>query len=351
MARRAPVKKEIKKLNLSVDQIIEGITSLLKPSSYIQVNRSTAKLLGCNDYAIILSVLIEQWHYLKSQNSLNIFGKRTENNPVMYFTSKQAYEKANVCKKTFVGAIKLFAELKFLKVYKVPGDSSNYYFLDIKQIVTWLFSNKPNEDVHKNDQKKTFRKSLKAKVENRTMVQLDLGVGPNGTTNDKKDDIYKTSINDKNPVDLSLIKRQNVIVFFDPKQYIFRDGSRFTPWMVNAIKKYSAEDRDKLISNILWYENQLDSGACRSIKTSHEQYLQWAINNNMASKADKEFQNELYARIVQGENNLEKVIDIKARFVKVGNFTIKKDKSVENFAEELLTALEKLGYRRGGLKT
>lgn len=104
---------------------------------------------------------------------------------------------------------------------------------------------------------------------------------------------------------------------FDSFKYRLKDGQLLTLRTSRAFAKYNYIERERLINNIIWYEEQIDKGIIP--KTSHEQMLQWAIKNNMAGKEENKYQNFLYVNYLKEENKL-KGINILKTVVQLSKF-------------------------------
>lgn len=89
---------------------------------------------------------------------------------------------------------------------------------------------------------------------------------------------------------------------FDPFTYRLKNGKPLALQTARAFAKYNDDQKHRLLRNVLWYENQIDQGVVP--RKSHEQMLQWAITNDMASKQSYVFQNELYARLIAAEGSI-----------------------------------------------
>lgn len=94
---------------------------------------------------------------------------------------------------------------------------------------------------------------------------------------------------------------------FDPFTYVLRNGQTLKKITAGSYRKKMKDPylREKILSNIRWYENQIDSGVIP--KKSHEAFLQFAITNDMASKGNSSSNNEIFAKIMQQEHNLDRM--------------------------------------------
>lgn len=105
---------------------------------------------------------------------------------------------------------------------------------------------------------------------------------------------------------------------FDPFSYELKNGKRLDIRTARSFAKYFGDQRERLLRNVLWYEKQIDQGILPN--KSHDQMLQWAIKNDMASKESYVFQNELYAKFllssssITGLQILKTVVRIPSKF-------------------------------------
>lgn len=70
---------------------------------------------------------------------------------------------------------------------------------------------------------------------------------------------------------------------FDPETYLLPDGSKLSPRMINSLKKYTSEQRFKLILNIRYFEECVAKGA-KPLSSNYEKMLQGYITGDYASK-------------------------------------------------------------------
>lgn len=119
--------------------------------------------------------------------------------------------------------------------------------------------------------------------------------------------------------DISLSSKGQSIAFsnkrvFNPRTYRLRNGDLLTQWMQNSLGKYVGNARERLLANVLHYEEWVDSGGI--IKESHEAYLQNCIKFDYAKEKEYSMQNDLYAQFLKTEYNL-KEMEIMKTVVKI----------------------------------
>lgn len=137
---------------------------------------------------------------------------------------------------------------------------------------------------------------------------------------------------DKKAIEISLLKSDNVAkprarentspflkgqitAFFNPPKYRLRNGELLSFRMQKSLDKYSPRERERLLPNVQFYEEWVDSG--KPIKKSHEAFLQYCITEDLAKKNEYSMKNDLYAKFLKSDyqaNGIEilhKVIQLK----------------------------------------
>ncbi len=115
-------------------------------------------------------------------------------------------------------------------------------------------------------------------------------------------------------------------VLFNPKEYVLQNGEKLTLRTARAFDKYSGKSKERLIANVKWYESQCQKGV--EPKTTHEKFLQWAINSNMASSETFLWQNEIYAKVMKEQYNL-RGLNILKTCVHVNKFNGNRPESID----------------------
>lgn len=144
--------------------------------------------------------------------------------------------------------------------------------------------------------------------------------------------------------DLSLFHQRQSIAFFDPRKYRLRNKQPLSPWMQNALNKYSPEQWKRLLANVSYYEEWVDSG--KPIKTTHEAFLQVCIKKDLAQKQDNTMKNDLTAQFVKIEYKVKEMEILKTVIqIKRGNsevVSIPKDLPPVTFSDVLNNHLQKI---------
>ncbi len=133
---------------------------------------------------------------------------------------------------------------------------------------------------------------------------------------------------------------------FDPSTYILQDGKKLSLRTQRAFKKYTNLSQGRLLSNVLYYENQAKGGY--KIK-NHERFLQHCINEDLSKRETNVFNNIMYCKIIMEEF---KYITIKKTMVKVH---VSQDEYLgvdlrldpEVFSQKLLNSIERVKFERG----
>lgn len=100
--------------------------------------------------------------------------------------------------------------------------------------------------------------------------------------------------------DLSLSFSNKITAFVNPRSYKLRNGKHLSLHMQNSLRKYSPREELRLLANVQFYEQWVDSG--KPIKTNHEAFLQSCINKDYALKREYALKNELYSKFLKAEN-------------------------------------------------
>lgn len=121
---------------------------------------------------------------------------------------------------------------------------------------------------------------------------------------------------------------ENVIPKFCPKTYRLQNGQNLSLRMQRALAKYKPSQQEKIIRNVMFYENHCRSG--KHIK-DHERFLQYCITRDLAGIENNIAQNDLYARFVQQEHK-SLTIEILQTVI---HFVEKIGKSMESISKSL----------------
>ena len=108
---------------------------------------------------------------------------------------------------------------------------------------------------------------------------------------------------------LSLSSKGQLTAFFNPRSYRLRNGEPLSLRTQNAFCKYSEDERKRLLANVQYYEEYVDSGGL--IKTKHEQFLQVCINKDLAMKRENSEKNDLLARVMKEEFKMNEMSILK----------------------------------------
>ena len=112
---------------------------------------------------------------------------------------------------------------------------------------------------------------------------------------DNSDNVAKPRVREN----LSLSSKGQITAFFNPRSYRLRNGEPLSLRTQNAFCKYSPNEQERLLANVQYYEEYVDSGG--HIKRTHEAFLQHCINEDRAMKKDNSDKNDLYARFMKSE--------------------------------------------------
>lgn len=266
------------------------IKSLLTHKGYRQYNVSVSKRLGGIEYAVLLNDLIDQYDHLEETDQLVSHLKYGDG--LMYYTINQAYERCGISKDSFEAGLKLFISLGFFScVVKFGIPPKRYFKIDLGKIYDWLFSN----NVY------NLRKPANCIEETRKTFC------GNPQTNDKENDIYNNTYNRSTPPpstskEKSSSYKNNKIVF-DPTTYKLKNGKNLKDITIKSYlnKMKDPVQRHRIESNVIWYENQVDSGLKPD---NHEAVLQYAITKDMARVSNAAWTNETYAKLMKEEHKL-----------------------------------------------
>jgi hypothetical protein len=265
---------------------------LLSHENYRQYNVPIAKKLGGIEYAILLNDMLDQYKHLMSKNML--VSHVDYGDGLMYYTQAQAYERCGISRKWFESGLKLFMKLGFLStIVKFGAPPKRYFKLDVLAIYDWKTSNKDY---------------IMSQGANRN-VPKDKSKCPKGHTNDIYNDSYEDS-KDRYPPSppknstLSPSLKKEKIAFFDPLTYKLKNDQPLKQITARSLAKKMKDPVQEAIirANVNWYEEQIESGVIP--RTSHEQFLQFAISKDMASQANTCWKNDAYARFFKDENKL-----------------------------------------------
>lgn len=127
----------------------------------------------------------------------------------------------------------------------------------------------------------------------------------------KSDNVAKPRACEKLP----LSSKRKITAFFDPRTYKLRNGEPLSLRMQRALYKYPLSKEERLLPNVQFYEQWVDSG--KPIKRSHEAFLQHCISEDLAMKNENAGRNHLWAKFIKerheahGIEILEKVIKLR----------------------------------------
>lgn len=105
--------------------------------------------------------------------------------------------------------------------------------------------------------------------------------------------------------ELSPSCKSKVIAPFNRSTYRLRNGKPLSPRMQNSLAKYSPTEMKRVEANVRHYEEFVDSGGV--IHTTHEQYLQSCITNDLALKKENKGKNLLYAKFIKEEYKMNEM--------------------------------------------
>lgn len=119
--------------------------------------------------------------------------------------------------------------------------------------------------------------------------------------NEAKDKLFKTP--SPLPSRDRPSKKETSPIVFDPRTYRLPCGDYLSLRMQNALKKYTGEDKVKLIENIAYAEDRIRRGGIEN----EEKYLQTCISKNYAGRETDKENNRLWATLVINQFNLRKL--------------------------------------------
>lgn len=273
------------------------VRSLLSHKKYRQYNVDIAKRLGGIEYAILLNDLLDQFEHLEENRLLVSHVKYGDG--LMYYTMQQAFDRCAISRTSFESAIKLFITLGFIKdVVKFGNLLKRYFRIDINAIYEWLISNN-NYECRNLQARMQKPASEDVEISKLTIPNNDSYTIPNNRSPNSP--LSEAPIPE--PAKSSSLEKEK-IGFFDPIKYKLRNGERLKEVTAKSFRKkmQDASYATRIIANVAWYEKQMDEGI--KPKKSHEAYLQWAINKNMAAKEDCAWRNTIYAKIMKEEHKL-----------------------------------------------
>ena len=269
------------------------IKSILTHKGYRQYNIAVAKRLGGIEYAVLLCDLIDQLAYLEENNMLVSHVKYGDG--LMYYKISQAYDRCAISKDSFETGIKILSSLGFIKdIVKFGIPPVRYFRLDLNVIFEWLFS-------------KNVSKLRKPAIYNEEIRNTNFGnpqTYDNYNESNTNPNNRSPSISPPPPPNKSFSLKEDKISFFDPFKYKLKNGQPVGDIMAKTLAKKMKDplERSKIIAAVEWYHQQVDAG--NPVKKTHESWLQYAITNDMGSKGNRLWKNEMYAKLMKEEHKL-----------------------------------------------
>lgn len=279
--------------DIQIDHNAVLIKSLLTHKGYRQYNVAVAKRLGGIEYAILLCDLIDQLAYLEETKQLVSHVKYGDG--LMYYKINQAYDRCGISKDSFESGIKLLSSLGFIKdIVKFGVPPTRYFRLDLEAIYQWLFSKNVSKLRNSAIQTEEFRNSNCGNPQ----------TYDNYNESNTKPINRSSSISPPSPRNKSLSLKEDKIAFFDPFKYKLKNNQPLTEVMSKTLAKKMKDPLEaaKIQAAVQWYENQVDSG--NPVKKTHESWLQYAITNDMGSKNNRIWKNQMYAKLMKEEHKL-----------------------------------------------
>lgn len=296
---------------------IKLLGSILGEKNKRTYNVEMAKRLGGVDYAVILSDLIDSYLYFYQNNKL--ISHIEHGDGFMYYTIAGAYERCGVNRWAFEKSIKMFTDLGFLSTIVKFGNLGRKHFkLDVSRICDWFFASE-NLEMQKptTGDVGTYNSSC------RNLHQTNL-----------KNESNKTSKKRPFSSDTQEKKSASSKSSFNPKTYVLRNGEKLSHIMQCTLMKQmkDPEQRRRILSNVAWYENEIDRGIIP--QKGHERMLQWALSENISGKENCKDANLKYAKIMKEEYKLQG-LDIKKTVVILNKFNCAKPESIPLNLNEL----------------
>lgn len=265
------------------------LRTFISHENYRKYNVPLAKALNGIERAVLLNDLMDQYFYLLDNNKL--VSHVDHGDDLMFYTIQQAYDRCGINKDSFDSALKMFISLGFIsKICKFGIPCKKYIKLDLTRIYDWIFSSNLY----------SLRKPANSLPEIREQ----------SSGNPQRNDNYNESNNESKYRSTKSPSQKNKEIVkevdsFDPLTYVLRDGQPLKRITAGSYRNKMKDPnlRAKILSNVRWYENQIDSGVAP--KKSHEAFLQFAITNDMASKGNSLANNDLYARMMKEEHKLD----------------------------------------------
>lgn len=224
---------------------------------------------------------------------------------------------ANVryCKALEPAARLFYGELTALTSKEGYCWASNAYFADLydvdeRTITRWLSSLEDLGFIEIETKKNGMKWERKIYI-----IKEKFTKGQKCTDREDKN-VYKRAINKSNntkeaieekTTSLSLNSCSFDTASFSPETFKLANGNLLTARTVNSFRKYLETDREKLLSNIEFYLKKCEGGYQPD---SHERYLQFCINNDLASVERNHSQNLLYAKFLQADKVLHSQMKI-----------------------------------------
>jgi len=268
------------------------VYTFVSEENFRKYNVQIAKKLGGIEYAILLNDLVDQFRHLEKNKMLVSHIKYGDG--LMYYTQTQAFDRCAISRSSFEKGLEILVDLGIIDtIVKFGVPMKRYFRINMIAIYDWLVSNKDYR----------MLKSTNCNVE---INKLKCGnQHRNDKYNESKEEIYNRSPYSPPPESKkSSSFKEKEIASFDPVTYRLRNGQPLKQVTAMSLRKKMRDPKFSFIilSNIAWYEKQIDSGV--KPKKSHEAFLQFAITNDMASKDELSWRNEMYAKIVKEEYKL-----------------------------------------------
>lgn len=265
------------------------LRTFISHENYRKYNVPLAKALNGIEHAVLLNDLMDQYFYLLDNDKLVSHIDHGDN--LMFYTIQQAFDRCGINRISFESGIKMFISLGFIsKVCKFGIPFKKYLKLDLTRIYDWIFSNNLYS-LHKHANRVA-----------QTCKQACMKMQSNDNYNESNKESKYRSSKSPSQKNKEIVKE---VDSFDPLTYVLRDGQPLKRITAGSYKNKMKDPllRDKILSNVRWYESQIDSGVVP--KTTHERFLQYAITKDMASKSNSSENNDLYAKMMKEEHKLD----------------------------------------------
>lgn len=286
--------------NLSDDQVDNALEVMCHEDSYRKYNIPVAKILGNIEYAVLLYDIVDYRIFLNKEHKLvshPVYG-----DGFMYYTIQKSYERCGMSRCSFESGIKLFIKLGFIdSVVKFGNPCRKYFRINRRAIFEWMCNNK-EVGLSVNKPQSSLQKSASKFAE--TSKQVCRNLQRNESNNEsKKESNIRLSPPVKKAEDRSSFSKNSEIVSFDPFSYRLRDGKLLSSIMAKTLAKKMKDPHEKfkILTNVSWYEKQVNGGLQPK---NHESYLQNALTKNLAEKENVLNKNKLYSNFLKEEHQL-----------------------------------------------